>query len=149
MRKRDERMRESDFRDYTYYSIETDDDGSRYVHIMGTVWKNDGREHPTEEDEYGNPIEAPYTVTEYTGVYIPLDEIIADRDVDGESIIWEYIDNCQQYEGDYTWEELLDEGYGDPGYRNGVISTGHVPDFSSHLYLGEIWYDTPDGDYHS
>lgn len=137
-------MEEIDFTDYEYYDIETDYNGKRYMHIFGYCWQNDGR----EDDETGAPL--PYTSTEYTGCYIPLDKLVACKDIDER---WELICECeaavQQYEGDFTWEDLLAAGYGDPGSSNGCISTGDdIPAFDNFLHYKDISVNTPDGSYY-
>ena len=138
-------MKEEDFRDYEYYLIETDKDGRRYMHMEGYCWQNSGRtrwDGDPNEEEY----DTPYTVTEYTSVYIPLEELTA---LEGPGDRWEMICDaesaCNQYEGDYTWDELVEAGYGDTQETNGV--TG-VVGFGQRLHYSDITMDTPDGAYH-
>jgi len=133
-------MKEEDFKSYEYYSIE-EHNGEKEMHIFGYVWKNDGR-----EDDDGNL--APYTVTEYTGVYIPVGELVACRTPEERwDLIMDYECACSQYEGDYTWEGLLDAGWGSPDMGNGIISTGEPYSANDYLHYSDIWFDTPCGDY--
>lgn len=134
-----------DFKDYEYYSIEDHPDG-KYMHIFGYVWKNDGREGET--DEHGYTPTLPYTVTEYTGVLIPIKDLVAcEGDSEKWDLIMDYEGACSQYEGDYTWNDLIEEGYGSPEMPNGVISTGEPFSARQHLHYDEITLDTPAGDY--
>ncbi len=135
---------EKDFGDYEYYDIETDNDGERFMHIFGYCWHNDGR----VDDETSGP--RPYTVTEYTNCRVPLKELVACKDA---SERWDLICDCeaavQQYEGDYTWDGFIAAGYGDPGLRNGCMSTGdNEPSFDNYLHYENISIWTPDGSYY-
>ena len=142
-------MEEKDFKDYECYDIETDDDGKRYMHVFCYCWQNDGRtrwDGDPDVEEY----DTPYTSTEYTFCRIPLEDLVRCKDADER---WSLICDCegavQQYEGDYTWEEFIAAGYGDPKDSNGCISTGdNVPAFDNYLHYKDITMDTPDGSYY-
>jgi len=140
-------MEEKDFTSYEYFLIETDEKGRRWMHIEGCCWRNGGRTAGGDdgEEEY----DAPYSVTEYCGCYIPLGELIACRtSAERWDLICDYECACNQYEGDYTWEQLIDAGYGDPAGANGVMCTDGVPNFDNCLHYSEIWWNTPDGCYY-
>jgi len=134
-------MKEEDFYSYEAYEIITED-GKRYIHPLCYCWINGGR----EDDETGQPL--PYSATEYTFCFIPLDEYLAcgswqekwDMICDAEAAV-------QQYEGDYTWEDFIAEGYGDPDSQNGVALS--EASFKPYLNYKDITEETPNGLYHS
>ena len=131
------------FPSYEWYEIDEDKDG-KYLHILHSVWKNDGR----EDDYTGEP--KPITVTEYTGCYVRLSELFDCDDNDQDR--WEWIVNAQgevsQYEGDYTLEEAAEMGYDDPGNNAGVISTEELPR-AKLLRYDDITPYTPCGCYYT
>lgn len=134
-------MKEEDFTPYEYYSIE-EHGGRKYMHIMGYVWHNYDR-----KDDDGNLV--PYSVTEYCGVEIPIGELVACRTPEERwDLIMDYECACSQYEGDYTWDDLVKEGWGAPDMSNGVITTGEPYSATGYLNYADIWYDTPCGDYY-
>ena len=114
----------SDFRDFEFYSIEMVG-GEKVMHISFSVWRNDGRE------------DGDYTVTDYTFCYIPLRELVACKSRGARwELIMDYESEVHQYEGDYTWGRLVEEGYGYPGSPK------------QELDYGDITMSTPCGDYY-
>ena len=127
---------EQDFRSYEYYDIEMED-GQKVMHIFGCVWENDGRE------------DGDYTVTGYTFCCIPIKDLTAcGSAAERWDLIMDAEGSVQQYEEDYSWEDLLKEGYGSPDSPNGVISTGGECSFGTHLQYEDITADTPCGSYY-
>lgn len=130
------------FKSYEYYDIDMDN-GEKVLHIFGCVWENDGR----VDDRTGQLV--PYTVTEYTGCYIPVKDLVAcENNTEKWDLIMDAEASVQQYEGDYSWKQLLAEGYGTPSSPNGVFGGSETCDFGKELHYSDITLDTPCGEYH-
>ena len=106
-----------------FFSIYTKNDGAKYIHLLGYTY---------ESDDYWANMEA-------CGLELTLAEFIADsqKHENPADYVNELYEQCKQYQGDYTPEELVD-----------VINQyydGHNPD--GYLGYSELTLDTPDGNY--
>lgn len=128
---------------HDYYYIETDEDGSRYIHIEEYIW--DAREvGRTCEDEDGNEVDADVVVTEFTFCYIPMDEFLESDD--RRYLAEEYEGEVQQYEGEYTFEQFKKEFLKNDGTRYTDAGTCYSAEY---LPWDDIKEDTPDGWYYA
>ena len=108
--------------DRYFYSIETDADGERFIHLFGNIYLNDVDD--TEKN---------FRIAEWTFFYI---DIRSAQEMFKEDIFYEYVNERVDYLLDVTETEALDacENYfnGHPG---------------SQLHIYDIAEDTPCGDY--
>lgn len=82
-----------------YYSIEEDDSG-KFVHILG-----DWCYAPAEYHFEG----LPYRNCEYTWLYIPIEELIRYRDGHILDLLYDYMTEVKQYEGEYSEKNLIED----------------------------------------
>ena len=128
--------------DHDYYSIETHED-DRYIHVEEYIW--DAREAGrTCYDEDDNEIDADVVVTEFTGCYIPFRFFLDDEY--RKSLVMEYEADVQQYEGEYTFDQFMNEF---PPSEPGCFIDAGTCYSAKHLPWDEITKDTPDGWYYS
>ena len=134
-----------------FFSIYTESDGTRYIHLRGYTYFVDGGnpDFMTEDNpdgDYWANMEARY-------LEIPLDEFIREYEALGENgndYVNELYEQARQYQDDYSPEEILDiinhyYGWGevvDGEYHR--VSEGNPDAF---LYYSEVTMDTPDGNY--
>ena len=126
-----------------YYLIETDEDGSRYIHIEEYIWdaKEAGR---TCEDEDGNEVDADVVVTEFAGCYIPMKELLVAED--RFDLVMDSEAESNQYEEEYTFEQF--RKLYPPSELSSLIDAGTCYS-AEYLHWDDITEDTPDGWYRS
>lgn len=127
---------------HDYYSIETHED-DRYIHVEEYIWDayEAGR---TCYDEDDNEVDADVVVTEFTGCYIPF-RFFLDVE-DRKNLVMEYEADVQQYEGEYTFDQFMNEF---PPSDLGCLIDAGTCYSAKHLPWDEITKDTPDGWYYS
>lgn len=103
-----------------FYSIESDNEGQKNIHIFGTLWHDDGR----------------YVLTEYTGFIEPLADFIAHIRED-KDYVSNAAPNIKQYEEDLTAKQAKDCI---KHYFNGESA-------EDNLDYNEITLETPIGTY--
>lgn len=123
-----------------YYLIETDDDGSRYVHVEECLWNAHQADRTVIVN--GTEVDADIVVTEFTWCYIPLEDFLEAED--RRELVSEYQGEVQQYEGEYTFDMFIDQFY--PKDAKGLITAGSCYS-AKYLDYDDIKEDTPDGWY--
>lgn len=122
--------------------------GEKFIHIHGYTYESSSEEFVTED----NPDGIYWANMEACGVDLPLSELLSEFEARGEDaldFVNEMYEECQQYQGDYTAEEIVEviNHY----YRDIVFSVDYPaknegnPD--AYLDFVEITMDTPCGEY--